>query len=187
MNAILLIFSWRGSLGFPVSSDNQLVSSWDALSAAVHSWHDRFHQLPYEADGLVVKVDRYELRDQLGTTAKFPRWAIAYKFPADKASTAVVGLEVNVGRTGAVTPVAILKPVQLSGTTVSRASLHNWDQVARLGVGTGATVTVEKAGRDHSPGPRGGRAWCQSVVGSRAVSLVCSAVGPRSPGGRVTV
>jgi DNA ligase (NAD+) len=91
-------------------------------------------------------VDSTAQRRALGATSKFPRWAIAYKFAANQAITTVVGFEVNVGRTGAVTPVAALEPVELSGTTVKRASLHNWDQVARLGIGTGDRVLVHKAG-----------------------------------------
>src|SRR5205085_11145421 len=82
----------------------------------------------------------------LGVTAKFPRWAIAYKFPARQVTTILRDMEINVGRTGAVTPVALLDPVDVSGTTVSRASVHNWDQVARLGLGKGDRVLIQKAG-----------------------------------------
>jgi DNA ligase (NAD+) len=97
-------------------------------------------------DGLVIKVDAFAQRRLLGVTAKFPRWAIAFKFPAERAQTVVRGIEINVGRTGAVTPVAMLDPVQISGTTVKRASLFNWDEVARLDVRVGDQVVVEKAG-----------------------------------------
>lgn len=134
------------ALGIPTSRDNTLAADWDALAAAVASWQDRRDALPYEVDGLVIKIDDFEQRAQLGVTSKFPRWAIAYKFPARQVTTIVRELEVNVGRTGAVTPVAILEPVAVSGTTVSRVSLHNWDQVGRLGIGTGDRVLIEKAG-----------------------------------------
>jgi DNA ligase (NAD+) len=138
--------AWMRALGLPTSPDVSLVDGLDALSAAVASWATRKATLPYEADGLVVKVDSFAQRRLLGFTAKFPRWAIAYKFPALRAQTRVVGIEVNVGRTGAITPVAELEPVVLSGTTVKRASLFNWDEVQRLDVHIGDQVIVEKAG-----------------------------------------
>ena len=149
-------------LGLPVSSHNSRASSWDELLACVHSWQDRRDELPYELDGLVIKIDDFAQRAALGTTAKFPRWAIAYKFPARQVTTKLLDMEINVGRTGAVTPVAILEPVDVSGTTVSRASVHNWDQVARLGLRRGDRVLLEKAGEiipqilgvtEQGPGP----------------------------------
>jgi DNA ligase (NAD+) len=133
-------------VGLPVSSHNASAASWEQLAAAIDSWQNRRDELPYELDGLVIKVDNFEQRSQLGSTSKFPRWAIAYKFPARQVTTIIRSLEINIGRTGAVTPVAILDPVDVSGTTVSRASLHNWDQVARLGLGAGDRVLIEKAG-----------------------------------------
>ncbi|HEY3801177.1 MAG TPA: NAD-dependent DNA ligase LigA [Kofleriaceae bacterium] len=150
-------------LGIPVSQHNSSATSWDELIAAVHNWADKRDHLPYEVDGLVVKVDDFAQRTALGTTAKFPRWAIAYKFPARQVTTILRDIELNVGRTGTVTPVAILDPVDVSGTTVSRASVHNWDQVARLGLGKGDRVTIQKAGEiipeilnvtETSKGPR---------------------------------
>ncbi len=133
-------------LGIPTSSENQRAQGWEALADAVTRWAGRRDALPYELDGLVIKVDSFEQRRALGTTSKFPRWAIAYKFPARQVTTVVKELELNIGRTGALTPVAILEPVEVSGTTVQRVSLHNWDQVARLGIGTGDRVLIEKAG-----------------------------------------
>jgi DNA ligase (NAD+) len=133
-------------LGLPVSQHNTKAQGWDELIACVHSWRDRRDELPYELDGLVIKVDDFAARTALGTTAKFPRWAIAFKFPARQVTTLLLDLELNVGRTGTVTPVAILEPVDVSGTTVSRASVHNWDQVARLGLAKGCRVLLEKAG-----------------------------------------
>ncbi len=133
-------------LGLPVSPHNTRVHGWDELIACVHSWQDRRDDLPYELDGLVIKIDDFAARTALGTTAKFPRWAIAYKFPARQVTTILLDMELNVGRTGAITPVALLEPVDVSGTTVSRASVHNWDQVARLGLTRGCRVLLEKAG-----------------------------------------
>lgn len=133
-------------VGLPVSTGNSMAATWEDLATQVEGWLARRDDLPYEIDGLVIKVDSFDQRIALGTTAKFPRWAIAYKFAARQVTTLVRELEVNVGRTGAVTPVAILEPVEVSGTTVSRVSLHNWDQVARLGIGVGDRVLIEKAG-----------------------------------------
>ena len=133
-------------LGLPTSPNNSSATSWDELIACVHSWRDRRDALPYEVDGLVVKVDDFAMRTALGTTAKFPRWAIAFKFPARQVTTILRDLEINIGRTGTVTPVALLDPVDVSGTTVSRASVHNWDQVARLGLRKGDRVLIQKAG-----------------------------------------
>lgn len=133
-------------LGIPTSAHNAVAASWDQLIEAVHRWANRRDDLDYEVDGLVIKVDDFSQRAALGTTAKFPRWAIAYKFPARQVTTVLRAIEVNVGRTGAVTPVALLDPVDVSGTTVSRASVHNWDQVARLGLRIGDRVTIQKAG-----------------------------------------
>jgi DNA ligase (NAD+) len=142
----LASLTWLRDLGLPTSAHNALAGSWDELTAQVASWRDRRDALPYEVDGLVIKVDDFAARRALGATSKFPRWAIAYKFPARQVTTILESLEVNVGRTGAVTPVAVLTPVEVSGTTVARASLHNWDQVARLGLRVGDRVTIEKAG-----------------------------------------
>ena len=149
-------------LGLPISEHNASAGDWGALIAAVHGWQARRDALPYEVDGLVIKVDDFGQRAALGTTSKFPRWAIAYKFPARQVTTRLLGIELNVGRTGAVTPVAELEPVDVSGTTVSRASVHNRDQVARLGLGKGDRVLLEKAGEiipqilgvtEKGPGP----------------------------------
>jgi len=133
------------ALGLP-ASQHQRVTTWEELCAVVEDWRDKRDDLPYEVDGLVIKVDSQDHRDRLGGTSKFPRWAIAYKYPARQVTTIVKQVEINIGRTGAITPVAILEPVDVSGTTVQRVSLHNWDQVERLGIGDGDRVLIEKAG-----------------------------------------
>src|SRR5208337_3359949 len=109
-------------------------------------WEARRLELPYEIDGVVVKVDSVEQQRRLGFTAKAPRWAIAYKYPARQAVTTVEGIEVQVGRTGALTPVAHLKPVEVSGVTVARATLHNEDEIERLGLEIGDDVVIERSG-----------------------------------------
>lgn len=134
------------NLGLPVSEVTDHADSLDALLALLATWQARRASIPYDIDGLVIKVDSLRQRRLLGSTARAPRAAIAYKFPAEQATTRLLAIEANVGRTGAVTPVAVLQPVDLSGTTVSRASVHNWDQVARLDLYVGDEVVVEKAG-----------------------------------------
>jgi DNA ligase (NAD+) len=137
---------WLRRLGLPVSRDIAVCEGWDELAACVARWQERRDSLPYDADGLVIKVDAFAQRRELGATAKFPRWAIAYKFPARQVTTIIRDIIVTVGRTGVATPTADLEPVELSGTTVKRAGLHNWDQVKRLGLRPGDRVLIEKAG-----------------------------------------
>ena len=133
-------------LGLPVYPDTKSVGSLEALLKEVTIWQDKRMSLPFDVDGLVLKVNDLGQREGLGFTARAPRWAIAYKFPAQQATTKLLDIELGVGRTGVVTPVAVLQPIELAGTTVSRASMHNWDQIARLGVMVGDFVLVEKAG-----------------------------------------
>ncbi|MCK4680490.1 NAD-dependent DNA ligase LigA, partial [bacterium] len=119
------------------------------IEAAVErcqEWDDRRRDLDYEVDGMVVKVNSLEQQERLGSTTKSPRWGIAYKFPAEAVRTVVRDIEVQVGRTGKLTPVAVLEPVFISGSTVSRATLHNQDEVERLDVRVGDTVAIEKGG-----------------------------------------
>ena len=113
---------------------------------ACDEWQKKKDDLDYEIDGMVIKVDSLEDQRKLGSTAKSPRWMIAYKFPAERALTELVDVKMQVGRTGTVTPVAILKPVHISGTTVSRATLHNFDEIKRLGIKIGDKVYIEKSG-----------------------------------------
>ncbi len=133
-------------LGFKVNSHRRLCRGLDELLEFCARWEAAREQLPYEIDGVVVKVNSVEQQRRLGYTAKAPRWAIAYKYPARQALTEVENIEVQVGRTVALTPVARLKPVEVSGVTVSRATLHNEDEIERLGLQIGDTVVIERSG-----------------------------------------
>ncbi|WP_418498758.1 NAD-dependent DNA ligase LigA [Flagellimonas sp.] len=134
------------SWGFKVPTVAKLCKSTAEVMQFVEHWDTNRHHLPYETDGVVVKVNSIQQQEELGYTAKSPRWAMAYKFQAEQASTVLNEITYQVGRTGAITPVANLQPVLLAGTTVKRASLHNADQIAKLDVRVGDTVFVEKGG-----------------------------------------
>src|SRR5271163_4522358 len=131
---------------FRSSSDWKLCDGIDAVIAYCEDWDAKREKLPYEIDGVVIKVNSTGIQNELGFTSKAPRWAIAYKYPARQETTVVNDIRVNVGRTGALTPVAFLEPVQVGGVTVSRSTLHNMDEVDRLGVQIGDTVLIERAG-----------------------------------------
>ncbi len=124
----------------------ETVRSIDDIEAFIEHWAEARHNLPFEIDGVVLKVNNYDAQDELGYTAKSPRWAVAYKFKAEQKSTVLEKITFQVGRTGAITPVANLKPVVIAGTTVKRASLHNADQISELDLREGDTVWVEKGG-----------------------------------------
>jgi len=132
--------------GFKVPTVAKLCKSTQEVMQFVDYWDTHRHSLPYETDGVVVKVNNIQHQEELGYTAKSPRWAMAYKFKAEQVSTILNEITYQVGRTGAITPVANLEPVLLAGTTVKRASLHNADQIAKLDVREGDTVFVEKGG-----------------------------------------
>jgi DNA ligase (NAD+) len=132
--------------GCPVESHWRRCEGLDAVVAYCHEWRDRRLDLPFDTDGVVVKLDDFSLRDRAGATAKFPRWAVAFKFPTEQARTRLLKIDVNVGRTGAVTPFAVLEPVFVAGTTVSKATLHNEQEVARRDIREGDTVLIEKGG-----------------------------------------
>ncbi|MBP1840226.1 NAD-dependent DNA ligase LigA [Formosa algae] len=132
--------------GFKVPSAAKLVHSIDEVFEFIEYWDVHRHDLPYETDGVVIKVNSFQHQDELGYTAKAPRWAMAYKFKAEQVSTRLNEITYQVGRTGAITPVANLEPVELAGTTVKRASLHNADQIAKLDIREGDEVFVEKGG-----------------------------------------
>ena len=133
-------------LGFKVPKTSKLVTSISEVLEFVEYWDVHRHQLPYEIDGVVIKVNSLFQQEELGHTSKAPRWAIAYKFKAERVATLLNDITYQVGRTGAITPVANLKPVELAGTLVKRASLHNADQIEKLDIRLGDTVFVEKGG-----------------------------------------
>ena len=132
--------------GFKVPEAAKLVNSIDEVLEFIEYWNIHRHDLPYETDGVVIKVNNLQQQEELGYTAKAPRWAMAYKFKAEQVSTRLNSIVYQVGRTGAITPVANLEPVELAGTTVKRASLHNADQIKKLDIRVGDTVYVEKGG-----------------------------------------
>lgn len=132
--------------GFKVPEAAKLATSLDEVLEFVNHWDIHRHKLPYETDGVVVKVNNLQQQEELGYTAKSPRWAMAYKFKAERVSTVLNQITYQVGRTGAITPVANLEPVELAGTIVKRASLHNADQIEKLDIREGDTVFVEKGG-----------------------------------------
>jgi len=133
-------------LRFRASDDWKLCNGIQEVIAYCENWDDKREKLPYEIDGVVIKVNATSIQNELGYTAKAPRWAIAFKYPARRETTVVKDILVNVGRTGALTPVAVLEPVQVGGVTVSRSTLHNMDEIERLGVQIGDTVLIERAG-----------------------------------------
>lgn len=132
--------------GFKVPNEAKLCKTTQEVMQFIDFWSTQRHQLPYETDGVVIKVNSIEQQDELGYTAKSPRWAIAYKYKAEQVSTRLESISYQVGRTGAITPVANLKPVLLAGTIVKRASLHNADQIDKLDIRVGDEVFVEKGG-----------------------------------------
>jgi DNA ligase (NAD+) len=132
--------------GLPVEPDWRVCRGIDELLAYCAEWRERRRSLQFDTDGVVIKVDGVALRERLGATSKFPRWAIAFKFPAEQATTRLLRIEVNVGRTGAVTPYAVLEPVRLSGSTIQMATLHNEQDIARRDIRPGDYVLIEKGG-----------------------------------------
>jgi DNA ligase (NAD+) len=132
--------------GLPVEPHWAKCRGIDALLEYCHDWQDKRQSLEFDTDGVVIKVDDLALRERLGATSKFPRWALAFKFPAQQATTILRKIEVNVGRTGAVTPYAVLEPVRLGGSTISLATLHNEQEIARRDLRDGDTVIIEKGG-----------------------------------------
>jgi DNA ligase (NAD+) len=134
------------ALHFRASEDWQLCDGIGRVEKYVNRWESKREKLPYEIDGIVIKVNEITMQNELGFTSKAPRWAIAYKYPAHQETTIVNEIKVQVGRTGVLTPVAYLNPVQVGGVTVSRSTLHNMDEIERLGLHAGDTVLVERAG-----------------------------------------
>jgi DNA ligase (NAD+) len=139
-------FEWLENNGFHVNPHRALCGDFDELVEFINSMEPERDELDYEIDGVVVKVNSTALQQEFGATTKAPRWAIAYKYPARQATTKLIDIQVQVGRTGALTPVAYLEPTLLAGTVVARASLHNEDEIKRLGILLGDTVLIEKSG-----------------------------------------
>ena len=133
-------------LRFRVSEDWELCESIEAVEKYINKWESKREKLPFEIDGIVVKVNEIALQNEVGFTSKAPRWAIAYKYPAHQETTLVREILVSVGRTGVLTPFAVFEPVQIGGVTVVKSTLHNMDEVERLGIHAGDTVLVERAG-----------------------------------------
>ncbi|MCE5187459.1 MAG: NAD-dependent DNA ligase LigA [Planctomycetaceae bacterium] len=141
-DALMKLRQW----GLPVNPHTQEAADIDKVLEVCRMWEQKRLELDYQIDGLVIKVNRYDQQDVLGTTGRSPRWCIAYKYAAEQADTVVESITVQVGKSGILTPVANLTPVKLAGTTVKRASLHNFDILQKLDVRTGDTVVIEKAG-----------------------------------------
>ena len=137
---------WLGKVGFRINPENRLCHTLEEVQDYYQSWLERRHDLPYEADGVVVKVSPLAMQDQLGVVGREPRWAIAYKFPAEQAVTRLLHIGINVGRTGSLNPYAVLEPVVVSGATVQHASLHNEEDIRRKDIRIGDTVVIERAG-----------------------------------------
>ena len=137
---------WLESVGFRINPENRLCHSLEEVRDYYQSWLERRHDLPYEVDGVVVKVSPLALQERLGVVGREPRWAIAYKFPAEQAVTRLLHIGINVGRTGSLNPYAVLEPVVVGGATVQHASLHNEEDIHRKDIRVGDMVTVERAG-----------------------------------------
>lgn len=138
--------NWLDGLGFKTNKERKSCKSMDEVLDYIAAWVEKRPNLPYEIDGIVIKVDSFTQQERLGATAKSPRWAIAYKFPAEEVVTKLLAIELNVGRTGVITPTAILSPVKVAGTTVQRATLHNEDLIKEKDIKIGDYVVIKKAG-----------------------------------------
>jgi DNA ligase (NAD+) len=134
------------ALGFAVNPDRREGIDIDGVVAFLNDWHEKRHELPYETDGVVVKVDRFDQQERLGMVARAPRWAIAYKFPPEQVETVIEDIVAYVGRTGTLTPVAHMRPTKVAGSTVARATLHNLDEVRRKDLRIGDWIVLQKAG-----------------------------------------
>lgn len=131
-------------LGFKTNKERKRCATIEDVLQYIEGWQEKRPHLPYEIDGIVIKVDNLAHQEQLGTTVKSPRWAIAYKFPAEEVMTKLLSIELNVGRTGVITPTAVLEPVKVAGTTVKRASLHNEDLIREKDIKLGDMVVIKR-------------------------------------------
>ena len=146
INSQKMALTVAADLGLPVNPNFKLCKTIDEVVDYVMYWEDHKQDLPYEIDGIVIKVNSYSLQEEIGSTQKSPRWATAYKFPEEELATKLLDIELSVGRTGIITPVAVLNPINISGSTVSKASLHNKDIIDDLDIHIGDMVVVKKAG-----------------------------------------
>ncbi|MEG1501257.1 MAG: NAD-dependent DNA ligase LigA, partial [Clostridiales bacterium] len=140
------LLAYLKSQGFPVNPHNFFSHDEEEILAYIDQWQEKRHGLPYDTDGMVIKLDDLRIREEIGSTNRAPRWAMAYKFPPEEAQTRILEIKVGVGRTGAMTPLAILEPVLLAGSTISRATLHNEDNILEKDLRIGDTVIIHKAG-----------------------------------------
>jgi DNA ligase (NAD+) len=138
--------NWLDSIGFKTNKERKSCATIEEVLAFIEGWAEKRPHLAYEIDGIVIKVDSLAQQEELGTTVKSPRWAIAYKFPAEEVETTLLDIELNVGRTGVITPTAVLTPVKVAGSTVQRATLHNEDLIREKDIRIGDQVLIKKAG-----------------------------------------
>lgn len=146
INSQKMALTVAADLGLPVNPNFKLCKTIDEVVDYIMYWEEHKQDLPYEIDGIVIKVNSYSLQEEIGSTQKSPRWATAYKFPEEELATKLLDIELSVGRTGIITPVAVLNPINISGSTVSKASLHNKDIIDDLDIHIGDMVVVKKAG-----------------------------------------
>lgn len=146
INSQKMALTVAADLGLPVNPNFELCKTIDEVVDYIMYWEEHKQDLPYEIDGIVIKVNSYSLQEEIGSTQKSPRWATAYKFPEEELATKLLDIELSVGRTGIITPVAVLEPISISGSTVSKASLHNKDIIDDLDIHIGDMVVVKKAG-----------------------------------------
>ena len=146
INSQKMALTVAADLGLPVNPNFKLCKTIDEVVDYIMYWEEHKQDLPYEIDGIVIKVNSYSLQEEIGSTQKSPRWATAYKFPEEELATKLLDIELSVGRTGLITPVAVLEPISISGSTVSKASLHNKDIIDELDIHIGDMVVVKKAG-----------------------------------------
>jgi DNA ligase (NAD+) len=146
INSQKIALTVAADLGLPVNPNFKLCKTIDEVVDYIMYWEEHKQDLPYEIDGIVIKVNSYSLQEEIGSTQKSPRWATAYKFPEEELATKLLDIELSVGRTGIITPVAVLNPINISGSTVSKASLHNKDIIDELDIHIGDMVVVKKAG-----------------------------------------
>ncbi|HCC36084.1 MAG TPA: DNA ligase (NAD(+)) LigA, partial [Ruminococcaceae bacterium] len=177
LSSHVLLLEYMRDLGFKILPFYKIFDNMEQAAAEINRIGENRQGLPFDIDGAVIKVDGFALREKIGATSKFPRWAIAFKYPPEEAVTELLSIEVNVGRTGALTPTAVFTPVELAGTTVSRAVLHNEDFIAAKKIGLGDMIIVRKAG-DIIPEVVGVRSHAEASVPFK-IPETCPSCGAR--------